>query len=299
MAPMEGLTDSPFRSICVKYGADLVFSEVVHVDTIIHAHDKCRKMLEFSSKEHPYIIQIKGKDPDNFRKVLEILKPYKPDGIDINFGCPAKRAIRSESCVALLHQPALAKKIIQTVVKHSPFPVSIKTRIGIGQVKLLDFLKKIQVNKLGLAGFTLHGRTKEQGFAGAVDYQIMKQVKKYLQMPMLANGGIYNVADAQTMLEKTNADGVMIARGAVGRPWIFKSMKDGTDYTPNLKEIKRLMLDHARLNYKFKGQHGIIEMRKHLAWYTKGFSGAKRLRSQLVRVETIKDIQSIIKDIKA
>ncbi|MBU1164021.1 tRNA-dihydrouridine synthase family protein [Patescibacteria group bacterium] len=299
LAPMCGITDSAFRQICKKHGADVVYSEMASVDALYYKKSakKTLDLVKFQKLERPYVVQLFGKDPAKFAKAVEIItQQVKPDGIDINFGCPAKKVFGHGSGASLMNDTKKANQIIKSVIQNTTLPVSIKIRSEVKGVTAVNFLNSIDHNQL--SALMIHGRTYNQGFFGSIDYTIIKQVKSLLDIPVLANGGINTPEEAKLMFDKTNADGIGLARGVKGKPWLFSQIKDflvRDKYNEkNFKQIKKIILEHAKLSQKEKGEHGIVELRKHLTWYIKGFEGAKELRQELVRVNSIMDITKIL-----
>ncbi|MBU4338890.1 tRNA-dihydrouridine synthase [Patescibacteria group bacterium] len=314
LAPMAGITDQPFRQICKGYGADVVYSEMASASAIFYNKKKTLGITRFNSqKESPYVAQLFGDKPEHFLFAAKVIaRQIRPDGIDINFGCPARKIIACNAGAALMNNISLAREIIEATLEgvSSPpspkgygeikkIPVSIKIRSGVKKTTALNFIKKIK--DLPIAAIMVHGRTLEQGFAGEIDYDMIKNIKKEVgeKIIVLANGGILKPEDAKTMLEKTGADGIGLAQGVLGKPWLFKQIKDflqtGSYREFELSEIKGVAIKHAEMMYKKRGKQGVVEMRKHLAWYFKGFSGAAELRRKLVHVKTISEIKKILK----
>jgi len=301
LAPMAGITDQPFRQICKSFGADAVYSEMASASGIFYNKKKTIGILRYNSrKESPYVAQLFGDKPEHFLLAAKVIaKQIRPDGIDINFGCPARKIIAGGSGAALMDNVKLAREIIQAALKSAgDIPVSIKIRAGVKKTSALEFVKKIK--DLSIAAIMIHGRTLEQGFTGAPDYEMMRKVKKEVgkKIIVLANGGILTPEGAKIMLEKTGADGIGLAQGVLGKPWLFKQAKDyfktGSYKELELAEIKKLAIKHAEMMHKKRGKQGVIEMRKHLAWYFKGFPGAAELRQKLARVKTIGEIKKIL-----
>jgi len=268
---------------------------------------KTLELLKFSQLEKPIVVQLFGKDPEKFIKATQIVTKLGFDGIDINFGCPAKKVVGHGGGVTLMRDLDLCYQIIKNVCDNTFLPVSIKIRSCINQVDrktgkqgnkkitALDLIKKIK--DLPITTIMIHGRSYEEKFSGEIDYQMIKQAKKIFKGIILANGNITNPEIAQKTLKLTQADGLGLARGLYGRPWLFSQIKDYLK-TNNYKkktwaQIKKIALEHAKLNFKIKDAHGIIEMRKHLLFYTKGQDQAKEMRKELVKAETIKDIAKI------
>lgn len=324
LAPMAGITDSAFRQICRKYGADVVYSEMASASALFfHPAPKSSfsnktnpknlvdnkkprfwcgvkpvktlELVRFNKKERPYVVQLFGKDPEHFAKAAKIItEKIKPDGIDINFGCPAKKVFSHGSGCALMLDLKLARKIIYAVCENTTLPVSIKIRAGVKNSSALEFIKKTK--DLPYCAVMIHGRTYESGFSGAIDWKIISTIKKMIpDKIVLGNGGILTSLDAREIFQKyPNIDGLGIARGAWGRPYIFDEIKTEKKY--DLKKIKKIMLKHAKLIWRDKKELGMLEIRKHLAWYIKGFPGASDLRKKLVRAKSVEEIKNILFD---
>jgi len=294
LAPMAGITDSAFRQICKNFGADVVYSEMASVTALTYSPKKTLKMLEFSEIERPYVIQLFGNNPKHFSKAVKIIeKEINPDGIDINFGCPAKKVVKQGSGAELMKDLKLSKNIIQSVINNTLIPVSIKTRIKVGNVNILRFLDYIQ--DLNLKAIMIHGRTLSQGFSGKIDTEIIKKARNYFNGIILANGGINNYNDARKIINESGADGIGIARGALGNPWIFRKIKENKNKNKikNYKNIFKIIIQHAKIVEKLKGKQGIIEMRKHLCWYVHSFPKASKTRQELVKIKNVSDIIKI------
>ena len=300
LAPMAGYTNSAFRQICKAYGADVVYSEMASATALNFKGKKTLKFLEFNKNESLYVVQIFGNDPKYFKNAARVItEKIKPDGIDINMGCPAKKVFSNGSGAALMGDIKKARDVIKETLKGTKLPVSIKIRSKVGNMTAYKFVKKIK--DLPISAIMVHGRSLSQGFAGEIDYGQIKKVKSIVNIPVLANGGINTPKDAVKMLEKTGADGIGIARGALTNPWLFAQTKEflekGEYKEFGIEEIKKAALKHAKMSYKSKGKHGIVEMRKYLLWYFRGFEGAREVRKELVKVESVKDIKEALKNI--
>ncbi len=293
LAPMAGITDSAFRQICKNFGADLVYSEMASVTALVYAPRKTLEMLKFSEKERPYIVQLFGSNPDHFFKAVKIIEEkVKPDGIDINFGCPVPKVAKQGAGAELMRNLDLAYKVVKSVTEAAKIPVSIKTRSRVGDVDILRFLDKI--NGLPVTAIMIHGRSLAQGHKGEVDFSIIKKARDFFGGIILANGGVKDKESTDLMLAKTNADGIGIAQGALGRPWIFKEIKESIKLEYSPKDIFQIALKHANLAWELKGEQGIIEMRKHLCWYVRGLPQSRKLREQLVQVRSLGEIKEIL-----
>lgn len=300
LAPMAGITNAAFRLICRKCGADVVYSEMTSSDGLYFQGKKTLAMLKFDKREQPLVIQLFGKRPEMFPKAAQLVEQAGASGIDINFGCPARKVVGHGGGVTLMRNLDLCCQIIQAVTENTKLPVSVKIRstINDGRKKItaLDFLKEIA--DLKVACVMIHGRSFEQGFAGPVDYQIIRDARKCFKGIILANGGITSPETAKELLDKTKADGIGLARGTYGRPWLFRQIKDyltaGKYDELTWPEKKKIILEHANFALNTDGEHGIIELRKHLLWYVKGLPQAKHLRQALVTVKTIGEIKNIL-----
>ena len=296
LAPLAGITNSPFRMVCKEYGADVLYSEMTSADGLHFKSKKTLAMLKFNKKEKPVVIQLFGKDPEKFKTAAKIVEESGADGIDINFGCPARKVVAHGGGVNLMKNLDLCYDIIKATCDNTSLPVSIKIRTSIQdedkKITALDFLKKI--SDLPVQVVMIHGRSYEQGFKKEIENKIIKKARKYFKGIILANGGVVDSKSAKKTLRKTKADGLGLARGLFGKPWFFNELKTG--FNPDWPEIKKIILKHANYSYNALGDHGIIEMRKHLLWYVKGLKNAKSLRKELVKVETINDIKKALKN---
>jgi len=305
LAPMAGVTDSAFRQICKGFSADVLYSEMASATALAYNPQKTLEMLKFSKVERPYVVQSFGSNPEHFEIAAKLITSHPllaspsgrgrnmPDGIDINFGCPVKKIQKQGAGAVLMDNPKLAREIIKSVIDSTSLPVSIKIRSKVGETDALKFLDYMR--GLDIKAVMIHGRTLNQGFSGSIDTEVIKKARDYFGGIILANGGVNSYDDAVKILDATKADGIGIARGALGKPWIFEDLRFKNNNSRSKKEIYKIALKHAKLAYELKGRQGIIEMRKHLCWYVQGLPGAKTLRNELVHVTTLKDIKRILK----
>jgi tRNA-dihydrouridine synthase B len=298
LAPMAGITDSAFRQMCKKYGADVVYSEMASVSALFYKPQKTLEMLAFNAKDRPYVVQLFGNKPEHFAEAAKIItKKLRPNGIDINFGCPARKVFSQGSGCALMPQKKLAREIISAVCENTNLPVSLKIRAGLRNINAIKFIKNIQ--DLPFSAVMVHGRTYEGKFSGQVDFEIVEKIKKIIPGKIvLANGGINTPEEAKKILEDyPTLDGLGIARGTFGRPFIFQQIKDylKTGKYKNYN-FKRIILEHSKLVWKESGKLGMLEMRKHLSWYVRGFPNASELRQKLVQIKTLEEIKNILKN---
>ncbi|MEK7158590.1 MAG: tRNA-dihydrouridine synthase [Patescibacteria group bacterium] len=308
LAPMAGVTDAAFRQICRRFGADVIYTEFVSTDAISRGNAKTLKMMQFDPSEQPVICQVFGKDPMMYASATRVIERMGYAGIDINFGCPAYKVTRHGGGVTLMRNLDLCRSIVQATCEAAQtIPVSIKIRASVcrqpgekksslDRVTAVDLIEHIR--DLPVAAVMIHGRSYERPFDGEPDLDSICAVRAAFPRIVLANGGIYDPETAKSILHHTKADGVGIARGSWGRPWIFQQIRTfletGVVIQPSWEEIKTIILEHAKLAFRSKGDRGILEMRKHLAWYIKGRAGASRLRQQFMHVQSIRDVKSLL-----
>ncbi len=302
LAPMAGVSDMPFRQICKESGADVLYSEMASTTALKYNPQKTLDLVKFErSKESPYIVQLFGSNPEHFAIAAKIItEQVRPDGIDINFGCPVPKVQKQGAGAILMGDPNLARKVVEATLDNTDLPVSIKIRArmekGEGDARRrIDALEFLQVMQgLSIAAVMIHGRSMAQGHSGVVDFDIIKQARELVAGVLLANGGVIDVATANELLAKTEADGLGVARGAMGRPWIFEEIRKQTSICKNKADIFELAIKHARLAEELLGAQGVVELRKHLCWYIGGFEGASELRGKLVLVKTAEEVKKIL-----
>lgn len=280
-------------------GCDVAYSEMASVSALFFKPGKTLEMLKFGPQERPYVVQLFGNNPKHFIRATQIVtSELNPDGIDINFGCPAKKVFGHGSGCALMPQTALAREIISAVCDNTNLPVSIKIRAGIKDLTAIHFIESIK--DLPFSAVMIHGRTYEGGFSGEINFALIEEIKKIIpDKIVLANGGIHTPEDAKNILANHPAiDGLGIARGAWGKPYLFSQIKEilqtekYTEY--DFAKIKKIAIQHAELLWQSKETTGILEIRKHLAWYFKGFPNASELRQKLVQAKSVEEIKNIL-----
>ncbi len=298
LAPLAGFTDSAFRQICKKYGADVLYSEMASATALFYNQNLKKNttldLLRYErQKEKYYVVQLFGSIPEHFAIATQIItREIKPDGIDINFGCPVPKIIKQGAGSGLMKNLKNSRAVIEAVLANTDLPVSVKIRIQAGAVSAEQFLQNI--SDLPVAAVMIHGRSLSQGFAGLADWKVVKNASAYFKGVILANGGIIDLATAKKALRESRADGLGLARGVLGRPWLFKEIKENKIIDLTSKAIYKIALRHAELEKIQKGKKGILEFRKHLVWYTQGMAGAAKLREQLVKVSSLNDIKKIL-----
>lgn len=299
LAPMAGVADRAFRELCVSYGASYVVSEMISSKGVSMGDRKSKDLSFISDDERPAAVQIFGSDPLTMAKSVELVMASRPEIIDINMGCPAPKIISGGAGASLSKNPELAEKIIKAVVDASPVPVTVKIRAGwdFEHINAVEMAKRAEF--AGAAAISVHGRTKMQMYAPPVNHKIIAEVKKNVNIPVIANGDITDGPTAAKMFEDTNCDLVMIGRGALGRPWAFSQINAFLDYErilpePAVSERMRVMINHIKTLCEYKGDYvGMREARKHAAWYTKGLRGAAKYRQELSSLETVEQLEEI------
>ncbi len=285
LAPLAGLTDLPFRSVVKKFGADLTVSEMISSNALVHNSRKSLKMVEKSPLETPYAVQIAGAEEEVVRGAVEILNEIEGiDIIDLNSGCPVPKVVCHGSGSSLLRDLRKLEQLVATIKRHSNKPLtSAKVRIGFEEKRPVEIAKAVEAG--GADFIAVHGRTRAGKFKSEVDYDAIRQIKEAVKIPVIANGDIDSYEKAKWVLDFTAADGVMIGRGAVGKPWIFHQLKEGKSHIdPELK--RQVILEHFDQMIAFYGDYGAILFRKHLHTYSKaGYQGASAFRDRVNRIE--------------
>ena len=296
LAPLAGISNYPFRLLARKYGASFCYTEMISADAVARNQEKTVRMLDMAADEHPVGVQLFGSLPEYIARAVKVVENFGPDLIDLNIGCPVKKVVKKNGGAALLKNPTLAGEIMSAAVENSSLPVTIKIRTGWNK-NSDTYLKLGKIaEKAGIAAIAFHPRSRSDGYKERSDWSKITLLKKEVSIPVIGNGDIKTPQDAEAMLSQTGCDAVMIGRAAMRNPYIFSQINEYLDNGNLLPELSiqekiKLTLEHARLMAKQFGERiGILMMRKHLAWYTKGMQGGADLRRQLFTVETYKDI---------
>jgi tRNA-dihydrouridine synthase B len=303
LAPMAGFTDKAMREICQELGADITWSEMISAEGIFRNETKDNKSLslgeKFNSKEKEYWVQIFGNNPDSISFAAKTIEgTIRPKGIDINLGCPVKKAQKAGYGAIQMGQINEVLKIIIAIKKSTSLPLSLKTRLGLkNSEEILDFAP--QLEKAGLDQIVVHARTLKGMFHEEPNWKIVKKLTTLLKIPIIYNGGIKTPADAKFYFDKTGCTTLMIGQAAIGNPWIFREIKEffktGKLTSPTLAEKKKIILKHAKLIKKYYGDRGFVTFRPQLAAYLKGHTDASELRQRAVRINKLEDIGEILK----
>ena len=296
LAPMAGVTDLPFRLICKEHGCGLLYTEMINAKALCYDDEKTKKMLNILEEEMPVAIQIFGSEPEYMGKASEILNKYPNAILDINMGCPAPKVVKNGDGSALMRNPELAKRVISSVVEASQKPVTLKMRKGWDD----ENLNAMQIAKIGqecgISALTIHGRTREQYYSGKADWEIIKELKSELSIPVIGNGDVTSIEDAIKMKEDTKCDAIMIGRGAQGNPWIFERishyLKTGEILpVPSKEEKLDVAIKHMGLSVKEHSEFvAVREMRKHIGWYLKGMKNSARFRDEINKMENVDEV---------
>lgn len=303
LAPMAGVTDLPFRLLCSRQGVGLCCMEMVSAKAILYKNKNTESLLEIHKDEGPVSLQLFGSDPKILSEMAKKIEERPFSVLDINMGCPVPKVVNNGEGSALMKNPKLVEEIVSSVVKAVQKPVTVKIRKGFDE----EHVNAVEIAKIaetaGAAAVAVHGRTREQYYAGEADWEIIAKVKEALTIPVIGNGDVTDAQSAERLLTQTGCDGVMIGRAARGNPWIFSQvaayLEDGTVLSkPDIEEVKKTILEHARLQLETKGEYtGIREMRKHVSWYTTGYPNSARLRQVVNLTESFEELCALVENL--
>ena len=300
LAPMAGVTDLPFRVLCREEGCGLLYTEMVSAKAILYKNKNTKELLEVDPSERPIAVQLFGSDPQILGAMAHQIEDGPYDLIDLNMGCPVPKVAGNGEGSALMKNPKLVEEILSTMVRSVKKPVTVKFRKGFDD----EHVNAVEIAKIaescGVSVVAVHGRTREQYYSGTADWDIIRQVKEAVSIPVIGNGDIFTPQDAKRCLEETGCDGLMIGRGARGNPWIFKRTAHYLETgellaEPTGAEIGEMILRHARMQVKMKGEYiGMKEMRKHVAWYTAGLPHSASMRRASNELETLEQLENLL-----
>ena len=292
LAPMAGVTDLPFRLLCKEQGADLVYTEMISAKGIYYKNKNTAMLWEIEEGERPAALQLFGSDAELMADMAAQIEDRNFDILDINMGCPVPKVVNNGEGSALMKNPKLAGEIVKAISNRIDKPVTVKFRKGFNDsmINAVDFAKRME--ECGAAAIAVHGRTREEYYSGKADWNIIAEVKKAVSIPVFASGDIFLVEDAIRCEKETGVDGLMLARGVRGNPWLFHQIKTWQESgrieeKPDFEEVLAMILRHGKMLMDFKGElMGMREMRKHVAWYTAGYKNSASIRRKVNQVET-------------
>lgn len=303
LAPMAGVTDLPFRVLCAEQGAGLVCMEMVSAKAIYYKNRNTEELMEIDTEEHPVSLQLFGSDPEIISEMAKQIEEKPFDILDINMGCPVPKVVNNGEGSALMKNPKLVEEIISRTVKAIRKPVTVKFRKGFDD----DHVNAVEIAKIaeqsGAAAVAVHGRTREQYYAGKADWEIIAKVKEAVSIPVFGNGDVTDGKSAEALLKQTGCDGVMIGRAVRGNPWIFREINHyletgETLEKPSAEEVCNTILRHAKMELELKGEYTAVrEMRKHIAWYTAGYPRSAALRRQVNEIEDFETLRDTVQRI--
>lgn len=303
LAPMAGVSDLPFRLLCKEQGAGLVCMEMVSAKAIFYHNKNTEQLMTIHPKEGPVSLQLFGSEPKLMGEMARKIEEKSFDILDINMGCPVPKVVNNGEGSALMKDPKKAGEIVREMATAINKPVTAKLRIGFDSdhINVLEIARRVE--DCGAAAVAIHGRTREQYYGGKANWEMIAKVKEALSIPVIGNGDIFAPEDAKRMLCETGCDGVMIARGARGNPWLFHQTRTyletgKLEEKPDRAEVAEMILRHAKMQIEYKGEYtGIREMRKHVAWYTAGFPHSAKIRQKSNEIESICQLEQLLEEL--
>ncbi|HIW22175.1 MAG TPA: tRNA dihydrouridine synthase DusB [Candidatus Dorea intestinavium] len=300
LAPMAGVSDLPFRLLCLEKGAGLLCMEMISAKALTYKNKNTQDLLKIHPREYPVSLQLFGSEPEVMAEAIKMIEAHPFQILDINMGCPVPKIVKNGEGSALMLEPKKVYEIVSAAVKATNKPVTVKIRKGFDKehINAVEIAKIIE--EAGASAVAVHGRLREEYYSGVADWKIIQKVKESVHIPVIGNGDVTTPQKAQQMFKETGCDGIMIARAAEGNPWIFAQMnayhKEGVLLErPSREELIATMLRHGRLLIEYKGEYlGIREMRKHVSWYTKGLKGSAKLRGEISQMDSYEKLEELL-----
>ena len=302
LGPMAGITDSPFRQLCREMGCALSYSEMVSAKALYYKDKKTERLLAVTEEELPVAYQVFGSEPEIMAFAADRLKDRKNCILDINMGCPVPKVVKNGEGSALMKEPWKIRRLVEQAVKYGGKPVTVKMRIGWDENHINVVKCAGEAEAGGAAAVAVHGRTREQYYSGKADWDAIREVRQNLSIPVIGNGDIFTAEDGLRMMDYTGCEMVMVARGALGNPWLFRELvhlwKTGeTLPRPDLEEVREMMIRQLDMMAQLKGERvSMLEMRKHVGWYIRGITGAAKIRAEVNRIADIGELRRFLTD---
>ena len=295
LAPMAGVTDLPFRLLCRECGAGMSVMEMISAKAILYRNKNTEELMRTDPRERPVSLQLFGSDPEIVSQIALQIEDRPFDILDFNMGCPVPKVVKNGEGSALMRDPKLAAEIVRQTVKkiHKPMTVKIRKGFNDDEINAVEMAKRLE--DAGAAAITVHGRTREQYYSGSADWEIIRQVKEAVSIPVIGNGDVTGPGSARALMEQTGCDAVMIGRAARGNPWIFRQILENSQTKPSAAELREMVLRHAQMVVDQDGEGlGIRKMRKHVAWYTAGYPHSSKLRGMSNNISTMDDLRNLL-----
>ena len=304
LAPMAGITDLPFRMICRRYGCELAFIEMISARALVYENRKTEKMIATRAEDRPLGIQLLGTEQEFILRALDLIRKYEYEIIDFNAACPVTKVTSKGEGSGMMKEPRKLGHLLKAIVDHTDIPVTVKIRAGWDEKSVNAREVALYAQDAGIKGLFIHGRTREQGYSGKVDYQVIREVKEALDIPVIGSGDVFSPFQVKRMFDETGCDGVAIARGALGNPWIFREtaefLKSGmVPPRPGIREVAEIMAAHLRSIVEYHGPvMAPVVFRKLFVWYTKGFRDVKPLKDRAFRAKTEDEMRALIAEFR-
>lgn len=295
LAPMAGISEMPFRSLAFRLGAGLCPTELVSAEGLMRASNRTMRYLRFDPEwERPFSVQVFGGKPEVLAEASKVARDHGAQIIDVNMGCPVPKVTKSGAGCALMSEPSRAAAVVEQIGKATGLPVTAKIRSGIDSKNINCVEVGKALEEAGCQALAIHPRTRAQGYAGSADWTLIRKLKEAVRIPVIGNGDVKSVADAKRMLAETGCDAVMIGRGALGNPWLFRELEGGTG--PTIAERHSVVMEHYEAHLTFCGdeRRAVRQFRKHLGWYARGLVGAASFRAEAMRIEPAEELRSAL-----